>query len=88
MLKNNRKGCKIKVEYSQEYEIESKLLELRIYPAHDKLHEILEKTLLDNGYIIKEIFLLKVYLGIQERLLKMNFLQSLLDGLYLYFNKV
>ena len=49
------KGCRIKVEYSQEYEIESKLLELRIYPAHDKLHEILEKTLLDNGYIIKEI---------------------------------
>ena len=49
------KGCRIKVEYSQEYEIESKLLKLRIYPAHDKLHEILEKTLLDNGYIIKEI---------------------------------
>lgn len=49
------KGCRIKVEYSQEYELESKLLELRIYPAHDKLHEILEKTLLDNGYIIKEI---------------------------------
>lgn len=49
------KGCKIKVEYSQKYEIDSKILELRITPAQDRLHEILEKTLIENGYVIKKI---------------------------------
>ena len=49
------KGCRIKVEYSQKYEIESKDLELRIYPSHDRLNEILNKTVVENGYIIKEI---------------------------------
>ena len=49
------KGCKIKVEYSQNYQIDSKVLELRIYPAQDRLHKILEKTLIENGYVIKEV---------------------------------
>ena len=37
------------------YQIDSKVLKLRIYPAQDRLHKILEKTLIENGYVIKEV---------------------------------